>query len=196
MQSRSKISISLEIFNLDLQNFQQRIGVWWAARLKFSISLDNSNPGGRSWIFSIFRPLSEPIFGKGMRRSTFQWKKKGFSVKRGEAIQWIRGLVRISTGKAIQWRAFGHSLNRRTLKTEKLLSSSPSRKSAPALGNPGRNCIRPPPPSPHFWPKGIFQGRGVGVYILRPHAAGILYAPLYTPPTLGGYFQGWGGGGV
>ena len=29
---------------------------------------------------------SEPIFGKGMRRSTSQWKK-GSSVKRGEAIQ-------------------------------------------------------------------------------------------------------------
>ena len=40
-----------------------------------------------------------------------------------------------------------------------------------------------PPPRPHFWPKGSFQGRGVGVYILRPHAAGILYAPpfLYAP---------------
>ena len=69
----------------------------------------------------------EPIFGKGMRRSTFQWKK-GFSVKRGEAIQWMRGLVRLSTGKAIQWRGPGHSVNRRTLKIEKLLSSSPSRK--------------------------------------------------------------------
>ena len=75
----------------------------------------------------------EPIFGKGMRRSTFQWKK-GFSVKRGEAIQWIRGFVRISTGKAIQWRGSGHSLNRRALKTEKLLSSSPSRKSTPIFG--------------------------------------------------------------
>ena len=32
----------------------------------------------------------------------------------------------------------------------------------------------PPPPSPHFWPKRYFQGRGVGVYILRPHTAGIL----------------------
>ena len=62
----------------------------------------------------------------------FQWKK-GFSVKRGEAIQWIRGWVRISTGKAIQWRGSGHSLNRWTLKTEKLLSSSPSRKSVPML---------------------------------------------------------------
>ena len=76
--------------------------------------------------------LSEPIFGEGMRRSTFQWKK-GFSVKRGEAIQWMRGLVRISTGKAIQWRGPGHSVNRRTLKSEKLLSSSPSRKSTLTL---------------------------------------------------------------
>ena len=68
---------------------------------------------------------SEPILGKGMRRSTFQWKK-GLSVKRGEAIQWKRGLARMSTGNAIQWRGSGHSLNRRTLKTEKLLSSSQS----------------------------------------------------------------------
>ena len=48
-----------------------------------------------------------------------------------EAIQWIGGLVRTSTGKTIQWRGSGHSLNRRTPKIEKLLSSSPSRKSAP-----------------------------------------------------------------
>ena len=36
------------------------------------------------------------------------------------------------------------------------------------------------------------------MYILRPHAAGILYAPppLIHPPPLGGSFQGWGGGGV
>ena len=54
----------------------------------------------------------------------------------------------------------------------------------------------PPPPSPHFWPKGIFKGRGVGVYILRPHAAGILYAPpflIYTPPTPRRVFSGEGG---
>ena len=60
---------------------------------------------------------------------------------------------------------------------------------------PGRDYI--PPPSPHFWPEGIFQGRGVGVYILRPHAAGSLYAPpFYTPPPppLEGCFQGWGVG--
>ena len=68
---------------------------------------------------------SEPIFGKGMRQSIFQWKK-GFSVKRGDVIQWIRGLVRISTGKAIQWRGSGHSLSHRSLKTKKLLSSFPS----------------------------------------------------------------------
>ena len=61
---------------------------------------------------------------------------------------------------------------------------------------PGRNYIRPPPPFPHFWPKGIFQGRGVGVYIWRPHAAGILYAPpFYTPPTPRRVFSGVGGWG-
>ena len=54
----------------------------------------------------------------------------------------------------------------------------------------------PPPPSPHFWPKGIFQRRGVGVYIWRPCAAGILYAPpFYTPPTPRRVFSGVGGGG-
>ena len=65
-----KKSISIEIFNLawkfqsrlkfsilDLQNSPQKIGVWWVARLKFSISIENFNPGGRSWIFSIFGPL-------------------------------------------------------------------------------------------------------------------------------------------
>ena len=61
---------------------------------------------------------------------------------------------------------------------------------------PGRNYICPPP-SPHFWSKGVFQGRGVGVYILRPHAAGILYAPpFYTPPTPRRVFSGVGGVGV
>ena len=60
--------------------------------------------------------------------------------------------------------------------------------------HPGRNYI--PPPSPHFWPNGIFQRRGVGVYILSPHAAGILYAPpFYTPPTHGRVFSGVGGWG-
>ena len=56
------------------------------------------------------------FFWEGDATKDFSVKKKGFSVKRGEAIQWMRGLVRISTGKAIQWRDSGHSLNRRTLK--------------------------------------------------------------------------------
>ena len=51
----------------------------------------------------------------------------------------MMGLVRISTGKAIQWRGSGHSLNRRTLKIETLLFSSPSRKSA-LLGD-GPNTV-------------------------------------------------------
>ena len=61
---------------------------------------------------------------------------------------------------------------------------------------PGGNYIHPPP-SPHFWPKGIFQGRGGGVYILSPHAAGILYPPppFYTPPTPKRVFLGVGGWG-
>ena len=61
----------------------------------------------------------------------------------------------------------------------------------------GETLYTPPPPSPHFWLKGIFQGRGVGVYILRPHAAGILYPPppFYTPPTPSRVFLGVGGWG-
>ena len=69
------------------------------------------------------RKKSEPILGRGCDEALFS-EKKGFSLKRGEAIQWMGALVRISTGKAIPWRGPG-----RTLKTEKLLSSSPSRKS-------------------------------------------------------------------
>ena len=46
--SRLIFSISLEMFNLDLQNSPHKIGVWWVARLKISISLENFNPGGRS----------------------------------------------------------------------------------------------------------------------------------------------------
>ena len=67
IQSRLKISIALEIFNLDW-NFQSwpqfptKIGVWWVVRLKFSISIENFNPGGRSWIFSIFGPLGLLFF--------------------------------------------------------------------------------------------------------------------------------------
>ena len=41
IQSRLKFSISLENFDPDLQNSPQKIGVWWAARLQCSISLEN-----------------------------------------------------------------------------------------------------------------------------------------------------------
>ena len=40
IQDRLKFSISLEIFNPDLQNSPQKIGVWWVARLKISSSLE------------------------------------------------------------------------------------------------------------------------------------------------------------
>ena len=36
-----KFQTSLEIFNPDLQNSPTKIGIWWVARLKFSISLEN-----------------------------------------------------------------------------------------------------------------------------------------------------------
>ena len=42
--------------------------------------------------------------------------------------------------------------------------------------NPGREIIYTFP-LPPFLAQSIFQGRGVGVYILRPHAAGILSPP-------------------
>ena len=72
---------------------------------------------------------SEPIFGEGMRRSTFQWKKGLFSEK-GGGNSVNEGFGKDFYKEGIQWRAPGHSVNRRTLKTEKLLSSSPSRKLA------------------------------------------------------------------
>ena len=34
-----------------------------------------------------------------------------------------------------------------------------------AAANFQGEVIYAPPPLPHFWPKGIFQGRGVGAYI-------------------------------
>ena len=42
-QSGSKFSISLEIFNLDVSNYPQKIGPRWMARSKISISLENFN---------------------------------------------------------------------------------------------------------------------------------------------------------
>ena len=40
-QSRLEFSISLENFNPGLQNSPEKLGVWWAARLKFSLSPEN-----------------------------------------------------------------------------------------------------------------------------------------------------------
>ena len=88
------------------------------------------DPHRHRWKSPGLQNTSEPIFGQGIRRSTFQWKKRVFS-EEGGGIQWMRGLVRISTGKAIQWRGPGHSVNRRTPKIEKLLTKSTSQKSAP-----------------------------------------------------------------
>ena len=86
--------------------------------------------GRRSWrgpsTLWKFLTLSR-FLGRGCDEAFFS--EEGLFSERGEAIEWMRGLVRISTGKAIQWRGPGHSVNRWTLKTEKLLSSSPSRKS-------------------------------------------------------------------
>ena len=69
--------------------------------------VSSGNMGSLKQIFLEHRifelPLgSEPIFlGRGCDETPFS-EEKGFSVKKGEAIQGIRGLVRISTGKAIQ----------------------------------------------------------------------------------------------
>ena len=76
---------------------------------------------------------SEPIFGwRGSDEALFSENKGVFSEK-GGWIQWMRGLVRTSTAKAIQWRGPGHSVNRRTPKTEKLLSKSTSPKTEKLL---------------------------------------------------------------
>ena len=64
--------------------------------------------------------------------------------------------------------------------------------------NNSRERLYTPPPSPHFWPEGIFQGRGGGC-IFRGPTRQEFYTPpppFIRPPPLEGYFQGWGGGGV
>ena len=55
IQSRLKFSISLEIFNLDLQNSPQKIGVGGWLAWKFQSRLKIS----RSWKFSRFGPLGK-----------------------------------------------------------------------------------------------------------------------------------------
>ena len=80
------------------------------------------------------------FLGRGCDEALFSERKAFFSEKGGGnsgAFHWkggrqfsewgvwselLQGMVRISTGKAIQWRGPGHPVNRRTLKTEKLLN--------------------------------------------------------------------------
>ena len=99
-------------------------------------------------------------FGKGMRWSTFQWKK-GFSVKRGEAIQWMRGLVRISTGK-------GNSVKKKRLPEIPL-------QMPPGMPQKIRNS--------HFL-GGHFAGI-FGVFIRSPPVGGIWMSGWYFWPILG-----------
>ena len=60
-----------------------------------------TRPERRRNIFLVNPFLRSRFLGRGCDEALFS-EKKGFSVKRGEAIQRMRGLVRISRGKAIQ----------------------------------------------------------------------------------------------
>ena len=66
-QSRFTISISLQMFNHHLQNFQQQRGVWWVARLKNSSSLEHFQTSfllsrvGPSGFFSSFVPRMKHV---------------------------------------------------------------------------------------------------------------------------------------
>ena len=58
-----------------------------------------------------------------------------------------------------------------------------------------KKLYTPPPP---FLAKRHFLGEGGGgVYFEAPRGRNFIRPPfLIHPPPLGGYFQGWGGGGV
>ena len=59
--------------------------------------------------------------------------------------------------------------------------------------NPGRSYIRPPP-LPHFWAEGIFEGEGGGGIFRTPPGQELYTPPLfYTPPTPRSVFLGVGG---
>ena len=121
-----KTTISGQIFNFST-NFWQ---IWVPL-----IGTPKNNRRDKFWTNLGFGPFFECCKGKKgfARRSTFQWKKGLFSEK-GGGNSGTGGLVRTSTGKATQWSGLGPSVNRRILKTAKLLSSSPSRKSALTWG--------------------------------------------------------------
>ena len=53
----------------------------------------------------------------------------------------------------------------------------------------------PTPPSPSFWPEGLFSEKGGGGWIFRaPRGRNLTSPPSFIhPPSLEGHFQGWGG---
>ena len=95
LQSPLKFSISLEIFNLDLQNspHTHKIGVWWAARLKFSISLEKSNPEGDLDFCQSFR--EEKISPMFFRPKFFHGRPRGMSVQNACFFQHLEGLTEV-----------------------------------------------------------------------------------------------------
>ena len=82
------------------------------AQLLFSRHQDET------WEFGSALSLSR-FLGRGCNEALFS-KERAFQWKGGRQFSEWGGLVRISTGKAIQWRGPGDSVNRRTLKTEKV----------------------------------------------------------------------------
>ena len=70
--------------------------IWWLS--ESFLASDFSLVGGHG--------KSEPILGRGCDEAHVS-EKRIFSLKRAEAIQWIRGLVRISTGKGNSAKRFG-----------------------------------------------------------------------------------------
>ena len=72
---------------------------------------------------------SEPIFGKGMRRSTFQWKKGVFSEK-GGGISVNQGFGKDFYRKSNSVKSFGPFTELPDSENWKVAASSPARKSA------------------------------------------------------------------
>ena len=92
----------------------QKIGVWWAARLKFSTTLESFNPGGRSWNFSIFGPLCSRVgrltngyFVNG--HLEFQCAKKTHNFQRiGMSPVFVRGVQPFLSLSLPFWWPSGH----------------------------------------------------------------------------------------
>ena len=108
-------------FKLQLSFFAYR---WAFAYSLFRCSL-RALPTVPSSLKSLHAWNQSRSLGRGCDEALFSEKIRVFS-KRGEAIQWMRGLVRISTGKACSVKRVGPFTDRRTLNIEELLSSSPS----------------------------------------------------------------------